>query len=275
MRAPRPVNTAIDARRIRKWVGEYGGYRHAVTNITIESWLDQFRENDRDLAARILDAVDFYGQDRIAAGFRRALSSIPGWNRDRRRLRGRWRFAAFSQSAGESGDSMLHQFRLANGMDGRAYRDMFIHTSDLVRQELRAKDTVVMVDDMTATGDQVCRAWREFFAELVAGAGRVFLLVVVAGRAARDRIAEETELSLVPVQQMENRDGFFSNECVHFPAAEKDKILEYSRTADPTHPRGYGDCAYLLVFQHRCPNNSLPILHRSHAAWEGIFPRHD
>jgi hypothetical protein len=29
------------------------------------------------------------------------------------------------------------------------------------------------------------------------------------------------------------------------------------------------------VFQHRSPNNSIPILHADHERWTGLFPRHD
>lgn len=277
MRAPRPANTPVNNKRMLRWIGEYGAYRHTVTRVAIENWLRQFSPGDQDLAARVLDAIEFYGQDRIAAGYRRALRSIPGWNLDRRQLRGKWRFAPFSQSAGESGDSMLHQFRLANGMDGAAYREMFIHTSEIARQGLGAEDTLVLVDDMTATGDQVCKAWMDFFSELVAGAGRVYLIVIVAGKEAKGRIDKETNstLSLVPVRQMEGRDGLYSNECTHFSQADKDRILAYSRRAHPAEPKGHGDCGYLLVFQHRCPNNCIPILHRSTRRWDALFPRHD
>jgi hypothetical protein len=160
-------------------------------------------------------------------------------------------------------------------MDGRAYREMFIRPSDIVAQALGPEDTLILVDDMTATGDQVCKAWKDFFGELVAGAGRVFLIVVVAGKTAKERIDEETSLSLVPVRQMESRDGLYSADCTHFPQADKDKILAYSRKAHAAKPKGYGDCGYLLVFQHRCPNNSIPILHRSTRRWDGLFPRHD
>jgi len=99
--------------------------------------------------------------------------------------------------------------------------------------------------------------------------------VIVAGKGAKQRIGEETTLSLVPVRQMENRDGLYSDDCTHFLQAEKDKILVYSRRAYPAKPKGHGDCGYLLVFQHRCPNNSIPILHRSNRRWDALFPRHD
>ena len=275
MRRPRPANTPIDARRIRQWTDEFGGYRHSVSQTSIESWLAQFDAADRDLAARVLDAVDFFKPERITASYRSALRSLPGWNANPRNRTGRWCFVPFSGSAGTSGDAMLYNFRLANNLDGRDSDGLFIHRSELVTQKLTADDTVVFLDDLTATGDQVCKVWGEQFSELVAGAGKVYLVVVVAGKGARQQIKEKTEIRLVPGHQLELKDSLFGDHCTCFTAAEKTRLLRYSEIADDRKPKGYGDCGYLLVFQHRCPNNSVPILHENHAHWLGLFLRHD
>ena len=49
----------------------------------------------------------------------------------RAKRKGRWRFAAMSGSAGESGDAMLYQFRIANGLDARGFNELFVSRSDL------------------------------------------------------------------------------------------------------------------------------------------------
>ncbi len=178
MKRPKPKNTPIDTRRLRAWTNDFSGYRQAVGEYSITSWLDQFEGDDRDLGARVLDVVEFYGGDRIAAAFRRSLKMIPGWHATPSQRKGRWRFVPYTRSAGKSGDSMLYQFRVANDLDSKSNDEMFIHPSDLVRQKLGPDDTVVLVDDLVATGDQVIEAWSESFAELVANVGRVYLLVV-------------------------------------------------------------------------------------------------
>ena len=275
MRKPKAANMAIDGKRIKTWTDLFGSYRHAVTKTTIESWLDQFDDEDRDLAARVLDAVEYYGSERIAACFRDGLKSLHGWNANPGKRAGRWRFVAFSGSTGESGDAMLAQFRLANNLGGKPNDNLFIHRSELVSERLTSEDTVVMVDDLTATGNQVCEVWAAHFAELVAGVGRVYLMVIVAGSGARKQIRDNTDLELIATRNLEGRDSFFSAHCGHFTAAEKERLLRYAKIADAERPRGYGECGYLLVFQHRCPNNSVPILHESHSKWEGLFLRHD
>jgi hypothetical protein len=275
MRKPRPVNSPRDFRRFRSWINEFGAYRHAVTQLTIENWLKQFKPRDRDLAARLLDSVDFYAGQRIAASLRNALGSIEGWHANPARRTGRWRFVSFSGSAGKSGDAMLHQFRLANNLDGRQSDEMFVYRSDLIRERLTSDDTVVLVDDLTATGTQVCEVWEQHFAELVAGAGRTFLIVVLAGRGARKEIKNKTGLRLIPGHELREKDSLFSDECEHFTDEEKNRLRAYSRIANAALPAGFGDCGYLLVFQHRCPNNSVPLLHACNSKWSGLFPRND
>jgi hypothetical protein len=170
---------------------------------------------------------------------------------------------------------MLHQFRLANNLDHRRHNEMFIHRSELISQRLAGEDTVVLLDDLTSTGEQVCNAWNEHFNELVAGVGQIFLMVVVAGKEARKRILQETDLRLVAGNVLDDSDNLFSPHCSCFTKTEKSTLLEYAEIADRQQPKGYGDCGLLLVFQHRCPNNTVPFLHRNSRKWTGLSLRHD
>jgi hypothetical protein len=182
-----------------------------------------------------------------------------------------------SGSAGESGDGMLYQFRVANSLDGKGFKELFISRSDLIREKLTASDTVVLLDDFSGTGQQVCDAWSDpavAYGELLAGVGKVYLIVVAASRAARDRIMHETSISLMPAHELHEADNIFSDHCKHFTRADKERILHYGEIADRKLPKGYGDCGFVIVFQHRSPNNSIPILHALHSRWVGLFPRH-
>lgn len=281
-----PRGAAIDARRYQRWINRFGSYRAGIINVTIESWLGQFEVADRDLAARVLDAIEFYGQSQIQAAFRQALASFPDWDTVASRRRGRWRFAAMSGSAGESGDAMLYQFRIANSLDARRFNELFVSRSDLFRQPLLpANDpnklgedgVVVLLDDFSGSGKQVCDAWNDpetSFGALLAGVGRVYLIVVAASHAARDKISRETAITLVPAHQLNEGDNLFSDRCTHFSDPERNKLLRYGKMADGQNPKGFGECGLLVVFQHRAPNNTIPILHADHARWTGLFPRH-
>ena len=278
--------TAIDARRYKKWINRFGSYRAGIINVTIDSWLEQFEHPDKDLAARILDSVEFYGQTQIQAAYRQALQALPGWNEDPPKRKGKWCFAAMSGSAGESGDAMLYQFRLANGLDAKKYHNIFVERSELFRRTLLAdtddkklgkNDVVVLLDDFTGTGKQVCDAWNDpetSFGALLAGVGKVYLIVVAASQAAKKKIADETSITLAPAHQLHDGDNVFSTSCAHFTPKERERLVHYGKIADNKNPKGRGECGLLVVFQHRTPNNTLPILHMEHNGWVGLFPRH-
>lgn len=125
MKRPFAPGTPIDAKRYKRWISRFGSYRAEITNVTIQSWLKQFKK-DKDLGARVLDAVEYYSQSQIHSAYRKALEALPGWHKLISKRNGQWRFAAMSGSAGESGDAMLYQFRIANGLDTMGFNGLFV-----------------------------------------------------------------------------------------------------------------------------------------------------
>lgn len=275
MKKPGNRNTPIDLKRYRRWTAEFNGYRHSVSEERIRQWLEQFSDGDRDIAARLLDGVDFVNNEQIRTAFRTILDGLPGWRSTKSQRQGEWRFVPYSSSTGESGDSMLHVFRQANNLASSRFNELFIHRSDLLREKLGAEDTVVLVDDMVGTGGQVCRAWDEVFGELLAEVGQIYLIVIAACDQAIQRIADETNIELRPDRQLHDGDNFFHAKCKYFKKAEREKILTYCQRIDKANPRGFGDCGLVVVFGHGIPNNSLPILGKTKKNWEPLFRRYD
>jgi hypothetical protein len=277
MRKPLNRGAAIDARRYQRWLAVFAGYRNPVTQVLVELWLNCFAKKDQDLAARILDAVNFIGYQRIQNCFRQVLATFEsmGWHSNQRRRRGRWFFVAFSGSVGESGDRMIHEFRMANSMTRKQFNYLFIHRSELVQNKIGPEDTVVLIDDFSGTGKQASDSWREIFRELLAGGPRVILVLVAATASAIQRIREETDMEVRCCNRLQNSDNIFAAECDHFTDEEKTVLLRYCRKANKVAPRGFGDCGLVLVLVHRCPNNTIPVLHANHEDWVGLFPRDD
>ncbi len=119
MKKPNRRTTKVNARRVRTWVNEYANYRHTVSEHRILEWIKLFAPKHRDLAARVLDCIDIITHDQIVAAYKSILRGLDGWNRDKRKRKGKWRFVAYSASAGESGDSMLQKFRHARRVPNR------------------------------------------------------------------------------------------------------------------------------------------------------------
>jgi len=275
LRPPRPRNSPISQARKEAWLTDFVGYRAAVNQGRLEAWLGQFAEPDRDLAARVLDCIEFFGTDRIAHAYRTCLAALPGWHANEEQRAGRWRFAPMSDSAGDSGGTMLHQFRIANGMSRKNSNHLFIQPASLLKEELGPEDTVVLVDDFIGTGDQVTTAWESSFSELVAGIGTVYLLVVAARRQGRECVSNVTDMAVHCAHEVTDADDFFGQACHQFTPEEKDAFKRYCKRANRTRPAGYGDCGLLVVFSHRCPSDSVAALHASHTRWRGLFPRND
>jgi len=273
MRKPLPPNEPINLRRISKWTNRFANYRHSVSDHSVKMWIDQFKRKDRDLAARLLDCIDFITNDQMAAAFRSILNSLEGWHLDPRQRKGRWRFVSFSSSPGESGDNMLWQFRVANKLDHKRYNELFIYTRDLLSAGLTGDDKVVFVDDFAGTGEQACDTWSHTLQELLPEEPSTYLVLVAASQSAKDKIRSSTRLTVVPNIVITSKHNIFSKECAHFTQQDKDKVLSYCSIADKKYPKGYGDCGFVVVFAHRCPSNSIPILHTENSRWSGLFPR--
>jgi hypothetical protein len=275
MNRPLDRGSAIEAQRYRRWLARFAGYRNPVTQPLIELWLEQFLPPDKDLAARVLDSILFLDHNHIHTCFRQLLASLDGWHMAQSKRKGQWFFVPFSGSVGESGDSMVHAFRMATSMAKREYNPLFIHRSELVAKKPSAGDTVVLLDDFSGTGKQAHDSWNNPFAELLAGGPRVVLMLVAATTIALDRIAKETEMEPLCGTALPPTANIFSPACPHFTDKEKSTLLEYCMQADRTNPEGFNGCGLVVVLAHRCPNNSIPVLHANHVKWQGLFPRHD
>ena len=272
VRTPKARGTPVDADRIRAWLEQFDGYRVAVSEGRIRDWLTRFGTEDVDLAARVLDAVRFVRSEDMESALRETVSRLPGWQKNKNQRQGTWRFVAFSTSAGESGDTMLHKARTALGLTGGRYDELFIHKADLLRQPLGTNDSVAFFDDFAGTGQQGRGHWREL-AELLPGNPKTYLILVAAAQRAVDRIRRETGLRMVAKYVLRPGDDIFSEQCRHFAEREKIRLLEYCTKADRRNPRGFGNCGFVIVLAHKTPNNSIPVLHANHSAWRGLFPR--
>lgn len=218
--------------------------------------------------------MEFISSEQISSAFREILSSLNGWNIDENLRIGKWRFIPFSGSAGESGDSMTHKFRHANGLGNKKYNELFVYRSDLLRENIAAEDNIVFIDDFSGTGRQVTENW-SLLQELLPEQPTTYLVLVAANNVARQKIIDETDLQVVSHYDFGESDNIFSLHCNHFSDEEKTNLLKYCRRADRRFPKGFGDCGMVLVFSHNSPNNSIPILHRNNERWEGLFRRYD
>lgn len=274
MKQPAPSGTLINHSRKKKWHDRFLHYQHPPTPGDIDAWMEQFKTDDKDVAARLLDSVQLVTRAEMELAFKTLMQSMPGWHRKKANRTGEWRFVPYAVRPGESGDHMMACFRQAMGMRERYYDPLFVYAHQLPAQKLKGKDTVVLIDDFTGTGSQACKSWNDLFRELVGGAGLVYLMVVAATVKAQEEIRTNTDLKVMSHYNLIGGDNLFSDDCGHFTENEKNTVLSYCTEHFPAKPKGYGDCGLLFVLQHDCPNNSIPILHSYNKdKWAPLFPR--
>jgi hypothetical protein len=269
MRTPHARGASVDDNRLKMWLRRFAAYRHAPTEEDVRNWLGRFKTNDRDIAARILDCTEVVSAQRIIGGYAEAAKRLPGWHPNPSQRTGRWVFVGLGQ-AGESGQSMVREFREANGLSDRKYQSLFCEAASLPSLRLKDSDNVVFIDDFAGTGSQVCSSWPEVALLLGANCNLYLILTAVTEKASR-RISQQTPFNIIAHIILKDRDSFFNSD--HFTPAERQSILAYCQQADKRAPKGYGDCGLLFVLAHKTPNNSLPILHVSKKKWRGLFPR--
>lgn len=258
--------------KIAEWVHRFRYYREPPTANSIQEWLGLFDNDDLPLAEKVLDHITILSEGDIHRGYRTALDSLPGWDKDAAKRTGRWFFVGFGK-AGESGPAMVRLFREANDLALQRYDNLFCSLSDLPGLKLTAFDVVVFIDDFAGSGRQVCTMW-PIVQELIASEASCYLVLTAITDKAETQIRENTSLSLTYKLRLERQDDVFSDESTLFDEAERTKLLAYGRRADSRNPKGFGNCGLLFVLSHKTPNNSLPILHVNEERWRGLFPRY-
>lgn len=271
MQKPKKRNTRVSAERLAQWAERFAAYRDPPNQNKISDWLGQFDEADKDVAARILDAIEVVSHLNVAQGYRDVLNHLDGWHHDPARRAGRWFFLGFGRP-GASGHTMLSVFREANGLEFDMYDDLFPNLADVLKLGLTSEDTIVFVDDIAGSGKQVCELWPQI-EETIGGEARVYLLLSVATQDAIDLIKSSTRLEVQAKLFLDESDNIFHKKCRYFNDAEKEAILSYCKKIDNKFPRGFNDCGLLIVIYYKTPNNTIPIIHKDHKKWMSVFPR--
>jgi hypothetical protein len=260
----------FDDARLNKIYSRFVRYQRAISPRDISNWLLQFRPDDIEVAQRIIEHIIFIDEDEIRSHFSTSLNNLEGWNHQEALREGKWRFVAYSGSAGESGDRMLHLFRRTNNLSGNQFNPLFIHRSQLLLEGLGSTDKVVFVDDFSGSGKQISDNW-PVMTELLPGGPQTYIILSTACANAITQIQSNTEMIPIVGRTLNDNDNFFSDSNEIFSEDDKKRILFYCQKVWRDHPRGFGDCGLLLTFSHSCPNNSLPILHKNNAGWRALF----
>ena len=148
---------------------------------------------------------------------------------------------------------------------------------------------VIFVDDFIGTGGS-CIAGFEKFINTVGGIDKLndhaFYVATLAATGEgieAVRLNTKGRLTVIEARQLGTADRAFSPDADIFSNEEElhrcQRLCEnVGYDLEPKHPLGYDDSQNLILFPHRCPNNTLPVFYKTGRKykgtdWEPLFPR--
>jgi hypothetical protein len=294
----------ITSQEIVELVNKWGVYKgRKITEDQVRAWLNQFADNESQrLMLKILQNIIFYAADSIRAKMKEAQGIVQRGLvlklKERRRKRGDI-LVSYLDNPGKSGAYLAKLYADENNI----YKDNVIERSKIT-ETLKAKTrelhafALVFVDDFVGTGNSACQYFRSLVEEHgetlkklskepgeIPGTSKLqmFFITITGFQEAQAEIEEVLEFLALPVKVHicdpldESAKAFSNNSQIFTDLDERDKA---KRIAEGTGsvlvknaPLGYGDCQTTVVFEHNCPNNSLPILWGESKNWLPLFKR--
>ena len=254
----------------------------------IRAWLDQFPDMpSQRLALKVLQAVRFVSNlevrklfEEIHAHARRSTTiQVEPDKRYRREFA-----LVYVERDGKSASLMAKQYAHANKIHATGVTSAARLEDYLAKNEC---ERVVVVDDFIGTGRTATDRLIEhagLMRQAAAATGRDVVLGVACAfqsgvRAVEQAIADaELPVEICVGEMLMDSDRCFHESAGIFDSTEERLIAKRlfettARSIGSNEPLGTGDCEGLLVFEHNCPNNTLPLLWKRSDGWTPLFAR--
>jgi hypothetical protein len=265
--------------KIQNLANKFRSFRD-VNYDSVTQWIDLFDRNHGEFAIKILDKVFYVDQAKILAAYQSVHQQLVNMYDDLSHVY----FVGYGY-AGSSGQSMLYRYKIANNLRNTPIESNFIYMSDVQNLRLVQDPVILFVDDFLGTGDEATRLWtgkkdstaenRPALQDIVPPNTKCYLGLIVAYETGIQKIQSETPICVLPWQILAEEDRVLTEASRKFTNEEKQLIRGYcNRTGcAPELATGYGDTQSLVVFEHNCPNDSLPVLWYEGQNWKGLFLR--
>jgi len=255
----------------------------------IEKWLCNFNgavfpvADERRLALYVLSSFVYYNENEVRHLCRTLFSDYLHWmllheedgNSDvERKLDSIVYTSSFCPlgKPGESGAFVLYYFRQENNIGTKQMSDA-LHPPSYTK-------TVVLVDDVTISGDQA-----NAYVRMADKSKRNVLLTFIASKDATEVLCNNG-IQVISCITLDERSKFFSNDanlyrdfrssfedCKRFAEEYGAKSMTYQEK--PVEPLGYKNSQYAFGFFYNTPDNSLPIFWADNQGWTPIMKRYE
>lgn len=273
-------------------VKQWGVYRgQSISEDRVRHWLEQFGDIKKQRAMfTILRGIRFYSNDVI----RKKMQEVDGIVKreatvylDRGKLKRSNVLISYLDGPAKSGS----QFARLYADEASIYVDSIVERGKLaetlrLREEIQA---LVFIDDFVGTGISVAEYLQTLdkeISEIVKARDiKVIFVAVVAfirgWRHVKEAVAQ-LQMSVKPhaCELLDETAQYFSENSSVFKDPDerqfaKETAFNAGKLLEKECPLGYGDLEVGVVFEHRCPNNSLPILwsESTNPKWTPLFRR--
>jgi len=252
-------------KKINEITNKFSGFPD-IDRIKIQIWFDNFEKEHQSLALKVLDNIIYFDESKIHQSSVNILNQIKNLkNNNLSKV-----FFCNLGGPGKSGEHMKYPFKVANNLS----ESNFIYLSDIKSLCVEEDITVVFLDDFIGTGNQIIAQWNKVRGDIVPDNVEVFCGVVAGFKNGITNINQNTPIKVLCHKYLSDEDMLFSDKNTTFNNKEKKILKEYCNKTGVTETEAYGKCQALVVFSHRTPNNTLPIIGAKNPRWKGLFPRY-
>ena len=263
-----------------------------VSEIKIKVWLQQFGDPENQvLAFKLLERLKdrgYFSNASLHNHFKDVHARIGA---NQHASEGDWvpeikrrkivsnLFVTSFDDPGKSGSSLLYTYRIANQIakplvGGMASAANFVEKSE-------RPVVVVFVDDFIGTGGTCIEGFKQF-TEAIGGPDKfkehafyVATLAATSDGIDTVRLKTDERLNVIEGKLHGSAERAFSPDAEIFSNEEelqrcRSLCENIGRELEPKHPLGYEDSQSLILFPHRCPNNTLPIFYKDGRKYNGV-----
>lgn len=283
----------VQSNEIVQLTDRWGAYKgQKLTEDRIRAWLDQFDHPDEQrLMFQILGGLKFYTNSFVREKLREIHALITkgmGRTIGLGQLKRDDILVSYLDGPSKSGSFFAKLY----ADEGSIYVDNIVEKGKIREKIEENKDiqAIVFIDDFVGTGEQSTGNLLSIIEEIETIAIKrnlriVFVAIVGFTYGWRNLESRLDNLNITLITRccelLDETAQCFSEKSSLFTDPDsrekaKEVATRYGRKLEKDCPLGYGDLGLAVIFEHGCPNNTLPILwsESTNPVWNPLFRRH-
>lgn len=258
--------------------------KNSVSQIQVINWLKNFKEEEWDMALKVLESLKYFTINDIIyefdASLKKIISDAP---------ENSFFFLHGLGEFGKSGSSLIYYIqKTPTYIDNKDRFKTLSHVNKLKNQGVNSNNYLILIDDIIGTGESLVTYFNHNIKQQLKKSNdtlNVIILCLAYMQEASEYINDE--INNLKVYGTGYKKAFASGSSVfgyrpkmlpirqlcYEYGLELFKIYDRNLKEMISHPLGYNKSQSLIIFAHSVPNNTLPIIWSSKNNWYPLFPR--